>query len=137
VQKVGSLPIEPGAQAGKWHRDVGVGLFHNLDLEMTLPDYYMTVIMPLFNSSVTLQTGTEVIIGSHRTNNDTEIKSLPHYVGQGQPGDMTVINAKVLHRGLPNNNPTPRHVLYMTLASPWLQLSRNRSEEFWTYDAGA
>lgn len=38
VMRVGSLPVQPGAAAGDWHRDIGTGLFGE-DADLALPDY--------------------------------------------------------------------------------------------------
>jgi len=60
----GSLPTQPHAVGGDWHRDIGEGLFGE-DLDMQLPDYYFNAIIPLDDNGTAVN-GTEMLLGSHR-----------------------------------------------------------------------
>jgi hypothetical protein len=46
VMRVGSIPAQPGADAGDFHRDIGEGLFGE-SFDLQLPDYYFNALIPL------------------------------------------------------------------------------------------
>ena len=52
---------------GKWHRDA-YSLFDNETLDITLPPFYYTILVPLFTMQATNGRNTEFIPGSHRFN---------------------------------------------------------------------
>lgn len=128
VAAVGSLPTQPNSGPGEWHRDTGVGLFADEDLDMNLPDYQWTALFPL--EEALTENGSEFVLGSHRKRL-ADLGSSPRAITAGAPGDVTLLNAKTLHRGLPNAFPTPRPILYVTYAAHWFQPYRDISREYW------
>jgi hypothetical protein len=46
LMRVGSIPAQPGADAGDFHRDIGEGLFGE-SFDLQLPDYYFNALIPL------------------------------------------------------------------------------------------
>ena len=128
-QAVGSLHIETGADAGDWRRDSLGGLFDDIDLELQLPDYQITAIMPI-EGPVPADCATEFVLGSHRVASPASLASLPRVIATGRPGDVTLLNAKIAHRGLACKEQS-RPMLYVVYAAQWLELGRDASREYW------
>jgi hypothetical protein len=136
----GALPTLQGHSAaeatdagGLWHRDA-YSLFGDEALELQLPPFYCTAIIPL--ESLRLGEGaTEFVIGSHRVNLSaaglTTGERVAEWAAQ-QPrmeavceaGDACLFSGYVLHRGAPITAPkegrNSRDVLYMTFRKAWL-----------------
>lgn len=99
---------------GKWHRDA-YSLFDNEALDMTLPPFYYTVLIPLFTMQTTSGRNTEFIPGSHRVNlaeqDITNADDLSIWCsGQKtiklncKPGDVCIFHGYTIHRGVESNN---------------------------------
>jgi len=67
--RVGALPTKNTQGApGRWHRDQ-YSLFEDENLDLTLPCFYLTLIVPLVDLSDPVQGGgTEFVVGSHKMN---------------------------------------------------------------------
>eukprot|EP00746_Dinoflagellata_sp_MGD_P019315 gnl/MRDRNA2_/MRDRNA2_144878_c0_seq1.p1 gnl/MRDRNA2_/MRDRNA2_144878_c0~~gnl/MRDRNA2_/MRDRNA2_144878_c0_seq1.p1 ORF type:complete len:145 (-),score=11.84 gnl/MRDRNA2_/MRDRNA2_144878_c0_seq1:45-455(-) len=126
---VGSLPTQPNAPCGNWHRDCGAGLFGDEDLELSLPDYFFTALLPI-EGPLTSENGSEFVLGSHRKDS-ASVGSSPRAVGTGEPGDVILLNGKTVHRGLPNVLSTPRPMIFVTYSAHWYQQGRDESCEYW------
>lgn len=128
AQAVGSLPTDPNAPAGQWHRDVGTGLFDDEDMELRMPDYFFTALFPL-EDTLTSENGSECVLGSHRKR-IADLGSSPRVVTAGAPGDVTIMNGKIVHRGLANTS-APRPLLYVVYAAHWFEAGRDATREYW------
>lgn len=101
-------------RTGKWHRDA-YSLFDNETLDMTLPPFYYTILIPLFTMQVRHGRNTEFILGSHRVNlaeqNITNADELSIWCST-QPtiklnckrGDVCIFHGYTIHRGIESNN---------------------------------
>jgi hypothetical protein len=117
----GALSTTGVAAHGGWHRDPGT-LFEDEKLDMAIPDFYCTMLMPL--DPTPLERGpTEFILGSHR-------KTVPELCESGEgalriaaacadPGDVILFNGKILHRGRANMSDKGRGVLYVSHTKVW------------------
>ena len=118
---------------GLWHRDA-YSLFGDEALELQLPPFYCTAIIPLD----TLQHGegsTEFVVGSHKVNLSaaglTTVEDVANWAA-AQPrleaaceaGDVCLFTGYVLHRGAPivrlRHGRRSRDVLYITFRKAWL-----------------
>jgi len=99
---------------GKWHRDA-YSLFDNETLDITLPPFYYTILMPLFTMQATNGLNTEFIPGSHRVSlaeqNITNADDLSIWCSvqktiklNCKPGDVCIFHGYTIHRGVESNN---------------------------------
>lgn len=102
---------------GKWHRDV-VPLFKigsakaNDDFTILMPDFYFTVFIPL--TKCTKENGaTEMLLGSHVGDSGKVA------VAECEPGDVIIMNGKLIHRGMPNTTNENRDVAYVICCAKW------------------
>jgi ectoine hydroxylase-related dioxygenase (phytanoyl-CoA dioxygenase family) len=118
----GVIPSLSKAGPTNWHRDVypilniteGVNLG---TLDLNLPPYYFSVLMPLVE--VTHDNGPTIFIkGSHHTPIVDETKE-EIFAPLLTPGDMTIFDGRILHRGMANVTDKPRPVAYMTFLAEW------------------
>lgn len=108
----GSLPLRAGSVDGKWHRDARL-LFNDTLLQMGLPCFYMTVLIPLMD--INEENGaTEFIVGSHK-----DCDRHNRVVTEAKIGDAIVVDGMTLHRGLGNQSGKTRHMLYVVYCRPW------------------
>eukprot|EP00746_Dinoflagellata_sp_MGD_P011654 gnl/MRDRNA2_/MRDRNA2_124539_c0_seq1.p1 gnl/MRDRNA2_/MRDRNA2_124539_c0~~gnl/MRDRNA2_/MRDRNA2_124539_c0_seq1.p1 ORF type:complete len:342 (+),score=65.73 gnl/MRDRNA2_/MRDRNA2_124539_c0_seq1:105-1130(+) len=129
VGNVGSLPTEPNAPCGNWHRDAGSGIFGDEGLEIALPDYFISSLITL-EEPLTVHNGTEVVLGSHRMS-AVELSNGQRATCTAEPGDVVLINGKTVHRGLPNTLGKARPMVYVTYCAHWFQQIRDISVEYW------
>jgi hypothetical protein len=109
----GSLPSVPNSENGSWHRDV-YSLFDDEKLELSLPIFYITVLIPLGDIN-RINGATEFIVGSHRRRG----KSGERIIAEAKVGSAIVCNGMVYHRGRANRSDTERHVLYVVYCKRW------------------
>jgi hypothetical protein len=50
-------------------------------------------------------------------------------MASGKPGDIIFFNGKLLHRGCPNDCPSPRNMVYVVYAAKWFQQNRDPAGE--------
>lgn len=123
-KSVGVLPL--GAKTmhqGKWHRDTsilfktGKGVLADDEFNNNLPDYYVTVFIPLVDLHKD-NGATQIILGSHRRAcndlNDLSLTTL-----ECSAGDIILMNGKCLHRAMPNISETNRNMLYVIYTTEW------------------
>eukprot|EP00747_Dinoflagellata_sp_TGD_P169078 gnl/TRDRNA2_/TRDRNA2_197046_c0_seq1.p1 gnl/TRDRNA2_/TRDRNA2_197046_c0~~gnl/TRDRNA2_/TRDRNA2_197046_c0_seq1.p1 ORF type:complete len:341 (-),score=47.16 gnl/TRDRNA2_/TRDRNA2_197046_c0_seq1:67-1089(-) len=125
----GTLPTFPGAEAGPWHRDVNL-MFGNEALDLSLPDFYYNLLVPL--GPVSAANGTQILLGSHKLT-QCQVSQCPRGVVEASPGDVIIFNGKAVHRGRPNTGPTAaqRSVLYVVFAAAWFEQGRKIYAHDW------
>jgi hypothetical protein len=121
----GLLPVAPATDLhGHWHRDTG-SLFHWEEQDVVqrdrhstllLPNWYFTCFVPLVET-----TNTEYLRGSHMMDLEHfDVHKKRYGRFECVPGDVVIMNGKVLHRGVPNPNPLrDRLLLYQVWAPTW------------------
>ena len=109
----GSLPSIPHSKHGDWHRDV-YSLFNNEQLELELPVFYLTVLIPLADIDK-INGATEFIVGSHKRIG----KSGERVIAEAKVGSAIVCNGMVYHRGRANKSNSDRHMLYVVYCKRW------------------
>lgn len=127
-KSLGALPLEPLCEDfGRWHRD-SEPLFRWREDDPAVqderntkqvPDYYFTSFIAL-DASRTDSGATECIIGSHRMSvQEAAMPSTTVGCIECEPGDVALINGKLIHRGTANLSPMRRRVLYAVWTAPW------------------
>jgi len=138
----GGLPVLPDTldnpkQHGFWHRDA-YSLFNDELLDISLPPFYYTILIPLQPLDEKNGGGTEFILGSHKqtfTTDDIPItneQELINYLAEltiQHPyklycpslniGDIVIFSGYTIHRGLCSNNNTRRDMLYIVCKKTW------------------
>jgi len=114
----GSLPLEPQSNEGDWHRDT-LPLFIDNNLNLSLPPWYYTVLIPLVD--VTHHNGaTEFIIGSHKCPSFEEsLSKLPRKQLEVKKGSGVLLDGRLFHRGMPNESNEIRPMLYVSYSKNW------------------
>lgn len=116
----GALPSTVSSDAGPWHRDT-YDLFDGDSVDVTLPPYYFTVLIPLV--PLTAENGaTEIIVGSHRVPAEqckSDAAKNNRFQALCNPGSIVVFDGRCCHRGLPNTSSEARTVLYMVWHKNW------------------
>ena len=115
---------------GYWHRDA-YSLFNNEELDLSLPPFYYTILIPLNNIDAH-SGGTEFILGSHKTNlsrmNITNNKELCNWINKNNAlkytptlnsGDICIFHGYTIHRGLFNYHDNDRNMLYIVFKKNW------------------
>ncbi len=125
----GTLPTFPGASGGPWHRDVNE-LFLNEALDLSLPDYYFNLLVPL--NSISTDNGTEFALGSHKAL-QVDVNALPRGVAAAEPGDIILFNGKTVHRGRPNTSPGAgmRSLVFSVFTARWYEPGREERDPKW------
>jgi hypothetical protein len=137
----GGLPVLPDTldtqkQHGFWHRDA-YSLFNDEMLDISLPPFYYTILIPLQPLDEKTGGGTEFILGSHKqTITDKSITNeyeLQTYLAELtiqhpdksfspnlNPGDVIIFSGYTIHRGLLSNYyNTRRDMLYIVCKRKW------------------
>lgn len=121
---------------GKWHRDA-YSLFDNEALDMILPPFYYTILIPLFTMQTSSGRNTEFIPGSHCINlAERKIKNAdelsiwcnkqPTIKLNCKPGDICIFHGYTIHRGIESNianvdadNNEQSNLLYAVYKKNW------------------
>lgn len=129
MNSCGTLPTYPGAEAGAWHRDINL-MFGNEALDLSLPDFYYNLLVPL--DEVSADNGTEILLGSHKLVQE-RVPECPSGAVEASPGDVVIFNGKVVHRGRPNAGPRAkdRSLLFVVFAARWFEQGRRSFEHDW------
>jgi len=138
----GGLPVETKStnsiqtqQHGFWHRDV-YSLFNNPDLDVSLPPFYITILIPLECINESTGGSTEFILGSHNKpiSNQTELDNYiteqtlnkQSYIPDLNLGDIVVFLGNTIHRGLSHRlsninteKQLSRKMLYIVCKKTW------------------
>ena len=112
ISWAGSLPSIQNSVNGDWHRDV-YSLFDDEKLEMSLPIFYLTVLVPLVDIDKN-NGATEFIVGSHKSG-----KSGNRVIAEAKVGSAIICDGMVYHRGRANMTNTERHMLYVVYCKKW------------------
>ena len=131
----GLLHADPGCNEQLWHAD-GEHLFPG-SCHVNLPLHCLNVFVPLVDITED-NGGTEFCLGSHRlTGGSPDIvwQDAQHKDRIGctvtpvaftcRAGSVIMFDYRVLHRGLANNGPEARPVLYFTYAHAWFRDMHN------------
>jgi Phytanoyl-CoA dioxygenase (PhyH) len=113
--RVGGLPTKNSQGThGRWHRDQ-YSLFEDESIDIVLPTFYLTLIVPLVDlSESALGGGTEFVHGSHKMNFSSmgittgdELKEWAEGQRRSTPslslGDAVLFHGNTLHRGAPSS----------------------------------
>lgn len=133
---LGGLPMLDNSKSnhirnGKWHRDA-YSLFDNEIYDMSLPPFYYTILIPLFDMHSHSGRNTEFILGSHRINladhgiNNTE--NLNTWCSKQKTirldckkGDVCIFHGYTIHRGVESNieDESNTKLLYSVYKKNW------------------
>lgn len=95
-----------------------VTFFCHQSIDIRLPAFYYTVLIPLV--PMTMENGaTEFIPGSHKMPCQEAIDSDQRFHAVAEPGSIVVFDGRICHRGLSNESPDDRTVLYMVWTKKW------------------
>lgn len=116
---VGALTTTGQCADGGWHRDPG-SLFDDEKLDLEIPDFYMTMLVPLDVTGAD-NGATEFILGSHKMTVEECINAEELRFGMAcaEPGSVVLFNGKCLHRGRANYTDNARAVLYVSNYKTW------------------
>jgi len=115
IGEMGVVISHAGAGAQEIHRDSNF-LFGGLDLEIGLPPFAMTMLVPLLD--VTPEMGpTEFWPGTHRHRDETSDE--PPLSLAINAGSVILIDSRVLHRGGANISGPVRPTAYFSFHRPW------------------
>lgn len=118
---VGALPSNAKSAPGGWHRDI-YSLFENEEIDVSLPPFYMTMLVPLVELSAE-NGATEFILGSHRmTLAQARAKTGQRpatLLAAAKPRSLILFDGRIIHRGGPNTTQEARPVLYLTYTKRW------------------
>ena len=119
VGEMGVVISHGGAGAQEIHRDSAF-LFGGLDMEIDLPPFAMTMLVPLLD--VTLDMGpTEFWAGSHRLRDEAAVTTVPPQRTALSAGSVVLIDSRVLHRGGANVSGPVRPTAYFSFHRSWYQ----------------
>lgn len=117
---IGVLTLDANTNhMGRWHRDVMPLFKLNVDPDVNdkytleLPNFYFTVFIPL--TQCRKENGaTEMLLKSHVSDEKNVIT-----IAEGNPGDVIIMNGKLLHRSVPNVSDLDRDLLYIIYCAKW------------------
>ncbi|HEY8004154.1 MAG TPA: phytanoyl-CoA dioxygenase family protein [Phenylobacterium sp.] len=117
VGEMGVVISHPGAGAQETHRDSDF-LFGGLDMEIDLPPFAMTMLVPLLD--VTLGMGpTEFWPGSHRRRDEATVTRRPPDRLALSAGSLVLLDSRALHRGGANVTGPVRPTAYFSFHRKW------------------
>jgi ectoine hydroxylase-related dioxygenase (phytanoyl-CoA dioxygenase family) len=117
VGEMGVVISHPGAGAQETHRDSNF-LFGGLDMEIDLPPFAMTMLVPLLD--VTLGMGpTEFWPGSHRRRDEATVTRRPSDRLALSAGSLVLLDSRALHRGGANVTGPVRPTAYFSFHRKW------------------
>jgi len=117
IGEMGVVISHAGAGPQEIHRDSHF-LFGGMDMEMDLPPFAMTLLVPLLD--VTEGMGpTEFWPGSHLDRDEAAATASPPQRAVVSAGSVTFIDSRVLHRGGANVTGPVRPTAYFSFHRPW------------------
>lgn len=122
IDSAGVVVSLPGADHQHEHRDLPE-LFDDQALEVTLPTYAVTMLIPLVDMNHEQGT-TQVRLGSHKATEEQAI-SLPTAAPEVPAGSCLMMDYRLQHGGTANLSQTPRPLYYQVHARPWFRDHRN------------
>lgn len=127
VGEMGVVISHPGAGPQETHRDSNF-LFGGLDMEIDLPPFAMTALIPLLD--VTLDMGpTEFWPGSHRLRDEAAASAKPPRRMALGAGSVVLLDSRALHRGGANLSGPVRPTAYFSFHRSWYQESLGYEEK--------
>lgn len=118
----GAIPSLGHSGPTAWHRDV-YPILNNTEgqnlseFDIDLPAYYFTVLIPLV--TITEENGpTRFIKGTHRQM-QVNVDETAAYAPLVTPGDVTIFDGRILHKGSANQTDSERLVAYITFVANW------------------
>jgi ectoine hydroxylase-related dioxygenase (phytanoyl-CoA dioxygenase family) len=117
VGEMGAIISHPGSKPQYTHRDSEY-LFGGLPAEIELPPHSLNIVVPLMD--VPLDRGpTEFWPGSHRRADRDAVTAVPPQRVPLRAGTVFMLDARLLHRGGPNNSDVVRPAVYIDYQRPW------------------
>lgn len=121
----GCLPSDGKSNDGPWHRDTYI-LFDDESIDIKLPPYYYTVLIPLVPIGVE-NGATEFMPGSHKMtckdsmaiDDSNDSNRFQASIKESDLGSIIVFDGRICHRGLRNLTDQNRTVLYMVWTKKW------------------
>lgn len=107
----------PGAKLQHIHADFRA-LFNDPGLCASLPNYAITVAMPLVDVDV-LTGPTAIWVGSHQWESSRTPRMEHATIMSLLRGDCVLIDYRTVHAGLPNDSRVARPILYMVYSRSW------------------
>ncbi|MHB1220662.1 MAG: phytanoyl-CoA dioxygenase family protein [Gammaproteobacteria bacterium] len=118
----GAIPSLGKSRPTAWHRDV-YPILNNIEgqnlceFDIDLPAYYFTVLIPLVN--ITEENGpTRFIKGTHKQM-QVNVDEKEAFAPLVTPGDVTIFDGRILHKGSANQTDNERLVAYITFVAHW------------------
>ena len=119
IGEMGVVISHPGAGPQEMHRDSEF-LFGDLDIEVGLPPFAMTMLVPL--RDVTPEMGpTEFWLGTHMVGDPCVAERQNPVTVPLSAGSVTLCDARILHRGGANISGPVRPAVYFSFHRPWYQ----------------
>ena len=117
IGEMGVVISHPGAGAQTPHRDSEF-LFGGLDMEVALPPFAMTMLVPLID--VALDMGpTEYWPGSHREFDKDAVVATPASRAALDAGSVVLLDSRVVHGGGANISTSVRPTVYFSFHRRW------------------
>jgi hypothetical protein len=119
VGEMGVVISHPGAGAQETHRDSSF-LFGGLDMEIDLPPFAMTMLVPLLDVSLDMGP-TEFWPGTHVVRDEAVATAVPSQRTALSAGSLVLIDSRVFHRGGANISGAVRPTVYFSFHRSWYQ----------------
>lgn len=117
VGEMGVVISHPGAASQIAHRDSNF-LFGGLDMEIELPPFAMTMLVPLLDVSLDMGP-TEFWPGSHRLRDEASITADPPSRTALSAGSVVLVDSRTFHRGGANLSGPVRPTVYVSFHRRW------------------
>ena len=117
IGEMGAVISHPGSQPQYIHRDSHF-LFGGIPAEFDLPPHSLNIVVPLMD--VPFEMGpTEYWPGSHKRTDSDAVTATPPKRVAFKKGTAFMLDARLLHRGGPNNSNVVRPTVYIDYQRPW------------------
>ena len=117
VGEMGVVISHAGAGPQETHRDSDF-LFGGLDMEIDLPPFSMTLLVPLLDVSMSMGP-TEFWPGSHKIRDTTAATAAPPFQVPLDAGSVLLLDARICHRGGANISGPVRPTVYFSFHRRW------------------
>ncbi len=117
IGEMGAVISHPGSKPQYIHRD-STFLFGGLPAELDLPPHSLNIVVPLMD--VPFERGpTEYWPGSHKRTDSEAVTAQPPMRTPLKVGSVFMLDARLMHRGGPNQSDVVRPTLYIDYQRPW------------------
>ncbi|HEX8030567.1 MAG TPA: phytanoyl-CoA dioxygenase family protein, partial [Vicinamibacterales bacterium] len=120
VGQYGSVTSLPGAADQPLHRD-SKWLYGDPAVDLSLPAYAITVVIPLVDMHVDHAGTTRVWPGTHHVASDEESARMAHVDPVLPKGSCLLMDCRLIHGGTGNRSTAPRPILYMSYQRRWFR----------------